>query len=102
VTAGWHRYDEPHPADPDAIGTPKGSLLHHPDYGLGLTPGVSTADLDAKTMLSSLQDMFRADKTFSGVSGVAISKMGPVVRVAMSVGIAGTSQTIPLTVDIRR
>jgi hypothetical protein len=85
-----------------AIGTPRGSLLHHPDYGLGLTPGVSTADLDAKTMLSSLQEMFRADKTFSGVSGVAISKMGPVVRVAMSVGIAGTNQTIPLTVDIRR
>lgn len=85
-----------------ALATPRGSLLHHRDYGLGLEVGASTADLDAKRMLSALQELFRSDPAFSGVSGVAISKVGPVIRVAMSVGIAGTNQTIPVSVDIRR
>lgn len=82
--------------------TPKGSLLHHPDYGLGIRPGASTADLDAKEMLSTLQTTLKGDPMFAGVSGVAISKAGPVLRVAMSVGIAGVNQTIPISVDIRR
>lgn len=85
-----------------ALGTPRGSLLHHPDYGLGLVVGASTADLDAHQMLATLEDMFKNDPAFSGVSGVSILKTGPAIRVAMSVGIAGTNQTIPLTVDIRR
>lgn len=85
-----------------ALGTPKGSLLHHPDFGLGLVVGVSTADLDTKQMLATLQDMFRSDPAFSGVSGVSILKSGPSVRVAMTVAVTGTNQTIPLTVDIKR
>jgi hypothetical protein len=85
-----------------ALGTPRGSLLHHPSYGLGLVPGVSTADVSARDMKASLEAMLRNDGAFSGVSGVAISKAGPVVRVSMAVGIAGTGQTIPLSVDIRQ
>ncbi len=85
-----------------AIGTPRGALLHHPEYGVGLVPGVSTADLDASQMKASLQDLLSSDSAFSGVGGVSISKAGPVARVSMSVGISGTNQTIPVTVDIRR
>lgn len=85
-----------------AMATPRGSLLHHPEYGLGLEVGVSTADLNAKQMLAALQGMVAGDPAFSGISGVAISKVGPVARVAMSVGVTGTNQTIPISVDIRR
>jgi hypothetical protein len=85
-----------------ALGTPKGSLIHHPEYGLGIVPGISTADVDATQLLTSLQDMFRNEPAFTGVSSVAISKSGPGLRIAMSVGIAGANQTIPVTVDIRR
>lgn len=84
-----------------AIGTPRGSLLHYPDFGLGAVPGVSTADLDPRQMLTALQDMFRSDPSFGAVSGVSISKNGPVLRISMSVGVAGTNQVIPLTVDVR-
>lgn len=85
-----------------ALGTPKGSLLHHPDFGLGLIVGINTGDIDVKQALATLQDMFRSDPAFAGVSGVSILKSGPSIRVAMSVAITGTNQTIPLTVDIRR
>jgi hypothetical protein len=85
-----------------AIGTPKGSLLHHPNYGLGLQIGDNTADIDAKKVLAAFQDTFKSDPSFRGVSGVAISKAGPAVRVTLSIGIAGTNQMIPISVDIRR
>lgn len=85
-----------------ALGTPKGSLLHHPEYGFGLQPGISTADVNVRDTLAALKDMFRSDPAFSGVSGVAINKTGPALRISMSVGITGTNQNIPVTVDIRR
>lgn len=85
-----------------ALGTPKGSLLRHPDYGLGIRAGINTADLNPQEMLAALQDLFRADPSFTGVSALALSKAGPVVRVAMSLGIAGMNQTIPVSVDIKR
>lgn len=84
-----------------AIGTPRGSLLHHPDYGLGLAPGVSTADLDATQMASTLRNLFRGDPSFSGVSNVSVVKNGPVCTVTVSIGIAGTNQVIPVTVNIK-
>jgi hypothetical protein len=85
-----------------AISTPRGSLLHHLSYGFGISAGMSTADVDAKTVLEGLQSMFGGDPTFSGVSSVAISKVGPALRIAMSVGIAGLNQTIPVSVDIKQ
>lgn len=85
-----------------ALSTPRGSVLHHPDYGLGLQPGMSTADVDAKQVLSSIQAMFASDPSFSGVTSVAISKAGPALRLAMNVGISGVNRSIPVSVDIRQ
>lgn len=85
-----------------AIGTPRGSLLHHPDFGLGLIPGVSSADVDANDMLRSLQAMLATDPAFAGVSGITVHKLGPSIRISMAVGVTGANQTIPLTIDITR
>jgi hypothetical protein len=85
-----------------AMETPRGALIHHPEYGFGLNVGVSTADVDVKEVASSLSNMFKSDASFSGVSSVAIAKKGPVLQVSMTVGIAGTQQTLPVTVNIKR
>ena len=85
-----------------AMATPRGALLHHPEYGLGVYPGISTADADAKEVKAQLEAMFRSDPAFAGVSDVLIQKSGPTLRISMSISIAGASQIIPVTVDIRR
>lgn len=85
-----------------ALDTPRGSLLHHPNYGFPLQPGVSTADLSAKDILSICRDLFKEDPTFSGIESAAILKDGAVVKISLSVGIAGTTKVIPVTVDVRR
>jgi hypothetical protein len=77
-------------------------LLHHPNYGLPIKPGDSTADVDAKSVLKAVQDMFSHDPSFSGVTAASVLKSGPVSKISINVGIAGTSQVVPITVDVRR
>lgn len=84
------------------LDTPRGTLLHHPEYGFPLQPGISTADMSAQDILNVSRDLFRGDPTFSGVESAAILKDGAVVKVSLSVGISGTSQVVPITVEIPR
>lgn len=85
-----------------ALSTPKGALLQHPSYGLPVKVGDSTADVSATNVLKSIQEMFSKDPTFSGVTSAAVSKNGGTTQITISVGIAGTSQVIPITTDIRK
>jgi hypothetical protein len=85
-----------------AFATPKGSLPQHPDFGLGLIAGTSTADLDAKQLLSAARGMFGDDPDFAGVFAASVAKSGPSLRMSMSVGIAGQDVVIPVSVDIIR
>lgn len=83
-----------------AIGTPKGALLHHPDYGIGLNPGVSTYDLSAGQVLTDLKQLFKGDSGYLGVQSAAVIKNGNTMQVRVSIGIAGTGQYIPITVSL--
>lgn len=84
------------------IDTVRGSLLHHPDYGFPLKVGDSTAEMSAKDILKLCKGLFADDPTFTGVESAAILKDGPVCKVTLSVGVAGTQQVIPITVEIPR
>jgi hypothetical protein len=84
------------------IETVRGSLLHHPDYGFPLQVGDSTAEMSARDILKICKGLFKDDPTFTGVESAAILKDGPVVKITLSVGIAGTQQVIPITVEIPR
>lgn len=83
-----------------ALTTPKGALLQHPDFGLGLPLGVSTADVDAEEFLKAAKDLFARDPMFSGVRAATVIKEGSVLKLTLDVGIAGASQFIPVTVAI--
>jgi hypothetical protein len=85
-----------------ALGTPQGSLQHHPDYGLNLKPGVSTADVSAQGVLASARQLFRDDPGFTGVTSAAVQKDGSHLKLVLGVGISGTGQNIPVQVVIRR
>ncbi len=85
-----------------ALSIPRGSLIRHPEFGFAVKPGTSTADLSAKDILQSVQSMFGRDPTFTGISSVAISKVGPTLSVSLAVDIAGTTTPIPVSVDIKQ
>lgn len=84
-----------------ALGTPRGSLIQHPEYGLPITVGMSTADVDAQDVLKAAKELFEKDPTFSGVRSAVVEKIGSVLKITLDVGIAGTSQFIPITVALK-
>lgn len=84
------------------LGTPRGALLTHPDYGIGLLPGTSTADLTAKDVLRNLQQFFQNDDRFTGLQSASVRKNAGALQVQMSVGIRGLSKFVPVQIDVRR
>lgn len=85
-----------------ALATPRGSLPQHPSYGLGLRPGMSTADLNAQQLLDATRGLFSDDPSFTGVYAASVQKKGPGVRLSVSVGIAGQDIVLPVAVDVTR
>lgn len=85
-----------------AIETPRGSLIQHPQYGLGISPGMSTADLNAEDLKSAIEEIVKADGGFTGVQRAAILKQGAVAQIFVSVGVAGASQYIPVSFQVKK
>jgi hypothetical protein len=83
-----------------ALNTPKGSLLHHPDYGLPAIFGASTAEVSAQDIADAVRNLFKDDPTFTAVEAVSVIKQGPVAAVTASLAIAGSNAVIPVTVTI--
>jgi hypothetical protein len=84
------------------MSTVPGSVLRHPEFGLGVKHGTSTADVDVKALLSSARKFFSDDQSFSGIDYASIRKSGNNLRMTMGVGIAGTSKTVPISIDVLR
>lgn len=83
-----------------ALSTERGSLLQHPSFGLSVPIGISTADVDPQQIVNATKKMFNNDPMFSGVRSAVVTKDGPVLKITLDVGIAGTSQFIPITVQL--
>lgn len=80
----------------------QGTLHRHPNFGLPIKPGQSTADVDASTLLKAAKNLFVDDPTFTGVRSASVRKAGPVTSIGISIGVRGQSQDIPVTIDIKR
>jgi hypothetical protein len=85
-----------------ALSTRRGTLMGHPQYGLPIGVGMSVADLSASDIVRAAQDLFAGDPTFTGVKAATVSITGPVARLGVSVQVAGTSQVIPIGLDVTR
>jgi hypothetical protein len=85
-----------------AFSTPPGGLLQHPEFGLGLIAGTSTADLTAKAVMNRAQSYFRSDSAFSGIQSVLINKDGPSLAISLSLGVRGVDQLLPVTLEVKQ
>lgn len=82
------------------IGTPKGSMILHSEFGLGIKPGTNTADVDTAEIFRSLQETFSSDPMFSGLTSAAIEKDGPKTTLSLAVNIRGSSSPVPIALDL--
>lgn len=82
------------------IRTKKGSLLNHLDYGLGIQPGVSIADIEAGAVISELNRMVEGDSRFQGVDKIFIKLSGPVLLVNMQVSVVNGGGVLPISLKV--
>lgn len=82
------------------IGTPKRSILMHPEFGLGLRAGVITSELDLQDIYDSINGMILEDPRFQGLDKLQIEINGPTLTISMGVQLAGQQGVFPLTFQL--
>lgn len=82
-----------------ALGTPRGSLLHHQSYGLPPVVGESLADLGPREQAEAIRDTFNQDPLFAGVDSLAVIQNGPVETIGMTLSVAGLNRPVQLSVE---
>lgn len=83
------------------IGTPKGKLLFHPEFGLGIQPGVISSELTVQDLFNSISKLLEDDARFSGLESLQISLIGPTLSIGMGVALAGQTGVFPLTFELK-
>lgn len=85
-----------------AISTRQGSVIRHPNYGLGVPIGESTANVSARDLLIAAKGLLSDDNRFKGVKNVSVVKDGKALTISMGVEVAGVNQFLPITLDIKK
>ena len=80
--------------------TPKGRLLPHPEFGLGIRPGTINAEIDIQDIFNSINKMIEDDPRFQGLDNLQISINGPTLSISMGVMIAGQNGVFPLSFQL--
>lgn len=83
------------------IRTNKNTLLRHLDYGLGLTHGISVADIETGNLAESLNQMIQSDPRFSSISRLTFRLTGSTLAIDMSVNVANSSGIVPITFNVK-
>jgi hypothetical protein len=83
------------------IQTKKGSLLRHSDYGLGITAGMSTADINSGEMIKSLNEMIKNDPRFESISSIQITLKENTLNINMVVNLANRTGVLPINFDTK-
>lgn len=76
--------------------TPANRLLKHPNYGAGLTHGISTADLNGQDAIQQIIKSIQDDPRFGDIVNLTISKKGPTFEVNLAVALADGSGVFPI------
>lgn len=82
------------------IATPKGSMLTHPDYGLGIRAGIMASDINVQDIYNNINKLVEEDPRFQGLDSLQISLNGPVLSISMGVMLAGQNGVFPLTFEL--
>lgn len=77
--------------------TQPGKLLKHPEYGAGLTPGVSTADLNNSDVISQIVKSIENDPRYGKILSLKVEKNGPTYSVGLAVTLADGSGVFPIS-----
>ena len=82
------------------IMTQKGSLLSNPEFGLGLTPGISVSEIDIENVLIDLRDMVLQDPRFSDIENIELNILPPTVSISINAILADGKGIFPINFSV--
>lgn len=82
------------------IGTPRGSSLLNPNFGLGVRAGIMSSDVTVQGIYDSISQMIEEDPRFQGLESLQIQLNGPTLTINMAVSLAGQQGVFPLTFQL--
>lgn len=82
------------------IGTQKGTILLHPDFGIGIRAGMMNADTDARQVFDDLSKAIADDTRFQGLDSLQVIINGPTMTINMGVRLAGNNGVFPIAFDV--
>lgn len=77
-----------------------GTWISHPQFGLGVRPGTSVADLNVQDLYNQINALIQQDPRFQGVDGLQIQVAPPVLLISVNIAIAGQNGTFPITFQL--
>jgi hypothetical protein len=82
------------------ISTQKGKILSEPNFGLGITPGVSSGDLTFDTIVNDINDMVLQDSRFEAVDKVEITMLPPELSITINARLANGKGIFPINFTV--
>jgi len=82
------------------LATSAGTVITHPEYGLGIGVGISSSDLDPKSLYKKINALIQQDERFAGLSSLQISQVGPQLNISLGVQLAGKSGVFPVNFQL--
>jgi hypothetical protein len=82
------------------MGTFAGTVLLHPEFGFGVRPGTSNADITAQQLYRSINRSISQDPRFTGLAGLQVTLNGPTLTVNMAVQLANQKGVFPITFKV--
>lgn len=83
------------------MGTIQGTILLHPEFGLGLRAGTSTADINIESIYSTISKLITNDPRFGGLESLQIKLGTASLTISMVVFLANQSGVLPLTYTLK-
>lgn len=80
--------------------TEKGTYLGHPEFGIGIKPGMSTAEVEASMIFKDIQNVVLADPRFTGISNMSVSLKDSALSISFLVTVASTRGVVPITFTV--
>lgn len=81
--------------------TKKGSLTLHPEFGLGIAPGMSTTDTNTQDIYDTINKLIQDDPRFGGIEKLQIQVGKGALTINLSVFLANGNGVLPLTFDLK-
>lgn len=82
------------------IGTQKGKVLLHPEFGLGVRAGQMISDTSAQQVFDDLNKLISEDSRFQGLDSLQVIINGPTMTINMGVRLAGNNGVFPIAFDV--